>query len=58
MTQLQVINLMRSARSEADWNNKCDIVKKAFSGSYPDWWFSTVIQSGLMTQVRQSWPKR
>jgi hypothetical protein len=41
---------MASAISEADWNAKCDEVKKA-NGGYPDFWFPSIVLSGLVAKV-------
>jgi hypothetical protein len=54
MTQQQVIDLMSSATSERDWNDKCDQVKAAFNG-YPSFWYSAIILSGLASKVQANW---
>lgn len=51
MSKEQVVALMESATSEADWNAKCNQVKKAFGGQYPDFWYETVVTSGLARTV-------
>ena len=50
MNEVQVIELMRSSKSETEWNNNCDEVKKA-CGGYPCFWFAAIIMSGLMDEV-------
>jgi hypothetical protein len=42
--------VMESSTSEPEWNQ----VKKAFGG-YPDFWFATIIQSGLCDRVSKRW---
>ncbi len=37
---------MSESTSEADWNLRCDQVRKA-NGGYPDFWFTDVIMAGL-----------
>jgi hypothetical protein len=54
MTQQEVIDLMSSATSESDWNNKCDQVKAACDG-YPSFWYSAIILSGLAGRVSAKW---
>lgn len=54
MTHNQVISLMESSKSEAEWNENCDKVKKACNG-YPDYWFSDIIVSGLAARVQATW---
>jgi len=54
MTQQQVIDLMNSATSESDWNDKCDQVKDACQG-YPSFWYSSTILSGLASKVQAKW---
>jgi hypothetical protein len=51
MNKEQVINLMASSKNETDWNNNCDKVKKAYKGLYPDFWYSEIIQSGLIKKI-------
>lgn len=42
MDKNDVIKLMRSSKSEKEWNENCDKVKEEFFG-YPDWWYETII---------------
>ncbi len=44
MSREEVINLMKSSRSENEWNANLNKVKQAFDG-YPDFWYETIIQS-------------
>ena len=46
-----VAAFMRQTSSRKDWNERCDIVKKANGGDYPAFWYGTVIASGLYTEV-------
>jgi hypothetical protein len=46
MNRQEVINLMKSSMSEAEWNANCDKVKKA-CGGYPDFGYEAVVLSGL-----------
>jgi hypothetical protein len=54
MTQEQVVALMKSSKSEREWNSNCDKVKEAFGG-YPHFWYSAVVESGLLAETRQRW---
>lgn len=54
MNQQEVVTLMSSSKSEDEWNANCDIVKTACNG-YPSFWYSAIIASGLLSQVRSSW---
>lgn len=45
-----VKSLMESSTSEYNWNSNCDKVKKANTG-YPDFWYATIIQSGVMAMT-------
>lgn len=49
-----VAALMRQSKSETEWNANCDKVKKA-NGGYPDFWWQTVMTSGLAFEVQNSW---
>lgn len=44
-------NFMSASQNEADWNARCITVKAQFGGNYPNYWFKTIIQSGLMQQL-------
>jgi hypothetical protein len=50
-TQEGVIAYMQSATSTADWNSKCDEVKKANGNNYPPFWFKAIVLSGLMERT-------
>ena len=54
MNQEQVLELMRSSKNETEWNANFDKVKSA-CGGYPDFWFSSIILSGLLKQVSAKW---
>lgn len=56
-TQEGVKNHMSAATSEVDWNNRCDQVKAA-NGGYPDFWYATVIMSGVAAETSAKWKKR
>ena len=51
MTQNEVIDLMRSSKNEREWGINCDKVKAAFDGSYPPFWWESIIVSGLMDRT-------
>ena len=59
MEKQEVIDLMKSSKSEQEWNANCDKVKKAerakTGADYPEWWFYEIILSGLLNQVRETW---
>lgn len=50
MSREEVIELMKSSKTEKEWNNNCDKVKKSCNG-YPDFWYSEIILSGLAAVV-------
>jgi hypothetical protein len=54
MSREEVIELMKSAISEKDWNAKCDQVKKACNG-YPDYWYAEIVMSGLLSRAQSTW---
>ena len=49
-----VAALMRQSKSETEWNDNCDKVKRA-NGGYPDFWWTTVMVSGLANAVQATW---
>lgn len=54
MNKREVIELMKTSKSEDDWNSNCDKVKKACQG-YPDFWYEEIVLSGVMNQVISTW---
>jgi hypothetical protein len=52
MTKQDVVNLMRSSRSQEEWNQNARLVKNAFGGDYPAWWFQVLVQAGLLVPGR------
>jgi hypothetical protein len=38
---------LEDSKTEDEWNNICDDVKKARGGSYPPDWYNKVLASGL-----------
>lgn len=49
-----VTTLMKSSKSEQEWNNNCDAIKRANNG-YPTFWFAYVVMSGLAAQTQSQW---
>lgn len=49
------MNILRSTKSEDEWNNACDQVKKARGGRYPDDWYVKVILSGFLYNLSSTW---
>ena len=49
--QENVVRLMQSSTSESEWNANCDQVKDA-NGGYPPFWYSAIVLSGVMSDVR------
>ena len=54
MSEREVIALMESSKSSAEWNTNCDIVK-AKCGGYPSFWFRAIILSGIGDRVAAAW---
>ena len=47
----QEIEMLKTCKTEEDWNKACDTVKRARGGRYPNDWFHKVVLSGLMDQI-------
>ncbi len=47
-----VVFFMMGAKSAADWNNRCDAVKAANDGQYPDFWYKAIILGGIYDGTR------
>ena len=50
MNEQEVVALMKSSKSEAEWNANCDKVKKA-CGGYPPFWYSAIVLSGVAAKT-------
>jgi len=50
MNEQEVVKLMKTSKTEEEWNNNCDKVKKACDG-YPPFWYQAIILSGLMASL-------
>ncbi len=57
MSETEVVALMKSSKSEAEWDKNCDFVKKK-CGGYPGFWYAAIILSGLLNKVSSSWKKQ
>jgi len=55
MNEQQVVALMASSKTEDEWNANCDAVKKATGGGYPEFWFRSIIMSGLCRRISADW---
>mgnify|MGYP001232439007 CR=1 FL=1 len=53
--QSDVVSLMQSSKSEAEWNANCDKVKSANGGDYPSFWFVAINLSGVMSSTSSKW---
>ena len=42
-----VMDFMREARGNNEWRRRCEKVKRANKGKYPEFWYEAVIQSGI-----------
>ena len=55
MTKEEVVELMKSSKSVAEWDENCDIVKACNGGVYPGFWYEVILISGLAADVKASW---
>jgi hypothetical protein len=54
MTRDDVVSLMKSSVSEAQWDANCDKVKAA-CGGYPPFWFEAILRSGVAHETMAAW---
>lgn len=54
MSENEVVELMKSSKSEKEWNANCDTVKSK-CGGYPSFWYGTIVLSGLASKTAASW---
>lgn len=50
----EVLALMKSSKSEKEWQDNCTKVKKAHSGQYPEYWYDEIVVSGLASRMAKS----
>lgn len=53
-TEQGVTDYMAQARTETDWNARCDDVKRANNG-YPLFWYRAIVLSGLAHKTAVNW---
>ena len=41
------VELLKQCRSGDEWNKICDDIKKLNNKTYPEWWYSEIIESGV-----------
>lgn len=46
--QSDVVELMKSSKSEQEWNANCKKVKSANGGNYPGFWYAAVVNGGAL----------
>ena len=47
MKKHEIVDLMKSSKTEKEWNENCNKVKRAHHGKYPDCWFELIISKGI-----------
>ena len=52
-TQEEVVALMKSSKSEQEWNDNCDKVKADFNG-YPNFWHTAIMMSNITQKTTNS----
>lgn len=55
MTESEVVKLMRSSKSSAEWDANCDLVYRRNGGRYPGFWYAAIILSGLADEMAAGW---
>lgn len=54
MTEQDVVALMKSSKSEREWNSNCDKVKATCKG-YPPFWYKAIVLSGVLAETSMAW---
>ncbi len=52
------VKMMGASATEAQWNNNCELVKRAHGGGYPHDWYLKIIASGLMGRTADAFTKK
>lgn len=50
-----VKSFMSEATSDADWDKRIEAVLMANGGSYPSFWFATIMITGLAAKTAAKW---
>lgn len=53
LTKQEVIELMKTSKTQQEWDRNCLIVVQAFEG-FPYFWTSEIIYSGLGEQIKKN----
>lgn len=55
MSQIEVVELMKSSKSSDEWNANCGKVKAAFDGQYPPFWYPSIVIAGVLKETAAKW---
>ena len=53
--EAEVVELMTSSASRAEWDRNCQKVRQNFSGVFPSFWKMAIIDSGIAKQMEDKW---
>lgn len=51
MERDEVVALMESSKTPAEWDANIEKVKAAHDGNYPGYWYEAILKSGLADRV-------
>ncbi len=54
MSEQEVVELMKSSKSEKEWDANCDLVKSKCDG-YPPFWYGAIVLSQVASQTAATW---
>jgi len=54
MSENEVVELMKSSKSEKEWNANCNLVKSK-CGGYPSFWYGAIVISGVASKTAATW---
>lgn len=57
-TEKDLFQFMAEAKTAKKWEENADKVKAAYGNQYPNFWYKTVILSGLLAMLQSHWPDR
>ena len=55
MDENKVVELMKSSKSEQEWNKNCNTVRKSHGGAYPTFWYKAIVLSGVSGETAAKW---
>jgi len=54
LTQVELDSL-KASKTEQEWNDTCDAIKRVRCGSFPPDWFAKILAGGILLRASENW---